>query len=270
MVSFSGGRTSAYMTIKLLEVEKFNENNTVICFANTGREAEETLEFVDKVDKYLGGDKIVWLEYDNQIIPGEFTKKGRNKYHHTFKKVDFETADRKGLPFEKLIKARNYVPNRVTRFCTQELKIRPIKKFMMSLGYKHWNNLVGIRYDEPGRYFKLIENDKKERWENSAPLWEWKITKKDVLSFWEKMPFNLELEEIHGNCDFCFLKGMAKRLRIAQTKPDNLKWWMAQEDYTKSTFMHKVSVSRILDKANNQFQILYQDSDDEDCFCNIN
>lgn len=262
MISFSGGKTSAMMTIELLKLPEYNENNTVVCFANTGKENEATLEFVKKVDEYLGGGKIIWIEYDNAY--NETT----DKYSHIHKIVDFNTASRNGEPFAKLIKCRKFVPNVVSRYCTQELKIKPIKKWMKSLGYTTWNNIVGIRYDEPRRYSNLINNNR-EIWENMAPLFQMKVTNEDVLKFWESMPFNLDLKPFEGNCDLCFLKGKAKKLRILQESPEKANWWIEQEKLTGATFLKDCSVEQLLNKANNQMQILYEDADYADCFCTI-
>ena len=70
--SFSGGETSAYMAIKLKE--KYGDRVKFV-FANTSQENEETLIFVDKVDKAydLG---VVWIE---AIANPEYRKGGT--YH---------------------------------------------------------------------------------------------------------------------------------------------------------------------------------------------
>ena len=51
VISFSGGRTSAFMAAFCKEYYK--DDNVLVIFANTGREREETLEFVDKCDKHF-------------------------------------------------------------------------------------------------------------------------------------------------------------------------------------------------------------------------
>jgi 3'-phosphoadenosine 5'-phosphosulfate sulfotransferase (PAPS reductase)/FAD synthetase len=202
MISFSGGRTSAYMLFRELPITE----QTIVCFANTGKERLETLEFVRDCQQYFK-TPIVWLEY----CPS-------NK----FKVVDFETASRKGEPFSALIEKRGYLPNVVTRFCTQDLKIRVIKNYLNSIGINEWDSLVGIRYDEPRRYSKLIaQNDTgKNKWDNSAPLYRDKITKVDVLAFWGGMPFGLNLHGDEGNCDLCFLKGKNKLIKLIGKHPD--------------------------------------------------
>ena len=45
-ISFSGGKTSAYMTKWLMDNKKQDYDEIVVTFANTGQENEETLEFV--------------------------------------------------------------------------------------------------------------------------------------------------------------------------------------------------------------------------------
>lgn len=87
-LSFSGGRTSAFMTIECLKLPRFKD--AVIIFANTGKEEEATLEFVNECDLYIQkhfDKEIIWLEYnpDPEIW---------------FNVVDFKTASRKGEPFK--------------------------------------------------------------------------------------------------------------------------------------------------------------------------
>jgi 3'-phosphoadenosine 5'-phosphosulfate sulfotransferase (PAPS reductase)/FAD synthetase len=45
-ISFSGGRTSAYMLWRVLQSNNGLPQDAVVCFANTGKEDEATLRFV--------------------------------------------------------------------------------------------------------------------------------------------------------------------------------------------------------------------------------
>lgn len=85
LVSFSGGRTSAYMTKWILD-NLTNRFEIVTVFANTGKEREETLEFVRDCDSSFGFN-TVWVE---AVINPEHGK------GTTHKIVSFDTADRKG------------------------------------------------------------------------------------------------------------------------------------------------------------------------------
>ncbi|HLZ88099.1 MAG TPA: phosphoadenosine phosphosulfate reductase family protein [Puia sp.] len=251
MISFSGGRSSAYMTDRLLREGWKGE--VVICFANTGKEAAETLDFVHACE-LSWQRKVHWLEYD--LVT-------------RFREVEYETASRKGEPFAALIDKRKYLPNVVWRFCTQDLKVRVIKRFMMSLGYKHWINAIGIRYDEPARWSKTRAIGERERWETWLPLVDWRITKPIVLDFWRTMPFDLQLEHYQGNCDLCFLKGRNKMRRLLLEDPALGDWWMEQEDKTGATFRKGLSVRRFVELIRASPSLFEYEDADIECFCNV-
>ena len=218
VISFSGGRTSALMLARIAE-QGFRPDVHVL-YANTGKEREETLRFVHAVGEHLGVS-VRWLERapDGSV-----------------REVTFETAARQGEPFEALITKRKFLPNPVTRYCTQELKIRVMKRWMVARGYKNWTNVVGLRADEPHRVAKQRAKEGKERWDLAFPLFDAGVTKADVILHWKKQPFDLQLKSWEGNCDLCFLKGVAKRTRIIEDDPNRAEWWAAQEQRIGGTF----------------------------------
>ena len=59
LVSVSGGRTSAFMAIYLKE--RFPKRKLLFVFANTGKEHEATLDFLDKLDIQFNLG-LVWLD----------------------------------------------------------------------------------------------------------------------------------------------------------------------------------------------------------------
>lgn len=211
VVSFSGGRTSGLMMRRLLDSGL--DADTHVLFANTGKEREETLDFVRNC-AVTWGVNVVWLE---RPPGGGFTE------------VTYETASRLGEPFKALIDQRNYLPNPVTRFCTQELKIRVMRDWMRARGYDHWTMIVGMRADEPRRVARLRAGEGRDCWYYSFPLYNDGVTKVDVDNFWKCQPFGLGLQSWEGNCDLCFLKGRAKRERIIRDRPDLAAWWAEAE-----------------------------------------
>jgi len=67
VISFSGGRTSAYMLWRVLQSNNGLPADAIVCFANTGKEEEATLEFVR--DCALNwGVNIHWLEFTSEIL----------------------------------------------------------------------------------------------------------------------------------------------------------------------------------------------------------
>ncbi len=217
-ISFSGGRTSAYMLYQILHANNGLPDEAVVCFANTGKEEEATLRFVQDCSEHWGVH-IYWLEYrDNE---------------QRFEVVSYETASRKGEPFEALILKKKYLPNPVTRFCTIEMKIRTISKFCkwMGLDIGESDAWVGIRADEPRRVAKIgIDR---------LPLVKAGITAKDIGAFWKAQPFDLGLPNIngktmHGNCDLCFLKGGSQVVSLIAEKPERAIWWAKMESLVAS------------------------------------
>ena len=215
-ISFSGGRTSGYMLYRILEAHQMSlPSDTYVCFANTGKEEEATLRFIQRCSDEWNVD-IHWVEYTND--------------EPRFKKVTFETASRNGEPFEELIKKRQYLPNPVTRFCTSELKIRTINKYLRSIGWEdhtETEDWIGIRADEPRRAAKIADKAR-------IPLATSGVTVSDVGRFWASQTFDLELPTIngrtmHGNCDLCFLKPGAQIVSLIQQKPERAIWWSKME-----------------------------------------
>jgi len=221
-ISFSGGRTSAYMLWRVLQANNGLPNQAVVCFANTGKEEEATLEFVRDC-AINWGIKIHWVEYQD----AEETK-------NRWKLVDFETASRNGEPFEALIKKRNHLPNPVSRFCTVELKVRAIHRYLKNEGWTEWDSMLGIRADEQRRLAKIGNQDYGKHETKIAPLGKLGITKKDVGDFWKSQSFDLKLPNMngvtmHGNCDLCFLKGGAQIFSLITEKPERAVWWARME-----------------------------------------
>lgn len=221
-ISFSGGRTSAYMLWRVLQSNGGLPDEAIVCFANTGKEDEATLEFVRDCSK-AWDVKISWLEYQ-----------AADETANRWRLVDFETASRNGEPFEALIRTRNYLPNPVARFCTVELKVRSIHRYLKTLGWTEWDSMLGIRADEPRRLAKIGNQDYGKHEEKCAPLGQIGITKEDVGAFWRIQPFDLGLPNnngvtMHGNCDLCFLKGGGQVLSLIAEKPERAVWWARME-----------------------------------------
>lgn len=221
-ISFSGGRTSAYMLWRVLQSNGGLPSDARVIFCNTGKEEEATLEFVRECGERWGVP-MTWLEYQ----PGAGVKV-----------VDFASASRMGQPFEAVITQRGGVlPNPIARYCSSELKTRTMHRHIRQvLGWGDWETLIGIRADEPRRVAKFRFNPHPETKDEfvRVPLADSFIGSADVGSFWASQPFDLALPNLggktmHGNCDLCFLKPAAQVLSLVQEKPQRAIWWAEQE-----------------------------------------
>lgn len=216
-ISFSGGRTSAYMLHHIAEANGgIDPTRVEVVFSNTGREMPATLDFVAEVGSRWQ-IPITWVEY-RRGKPG-------------FEIVGRQGASEDGAPFRALIEARKYLPNQQARFCTQELKIRPAKRYLVALGWDHWTCALGIRADEQRR---IKEERLRERWVRWYPLNDAGVTKHDVAAFWRAQPFDLRLQNIRGttpfgNCDGCFLKSERNLAALAREMPERHQWWEDME-----------------------------------------
>lgn len=142
--SFSGGRTSAYLAYKLQYSPEFADFEKHYVFANTGKELEETLVFVDRCDKEFGLN-VVWIE-------AKFTQEMGVGVSYSI--VDFASASRKGEPFNAMIEKFG-IPNKNGPFCTKELKSRPIGKWAKD-NVGDALLAIGIRADERRRSSLLL------------------------------------------------------------------------------------------------------------------
>jgi hypothetical protein len=260
LVSFSGGRTSAYMS-KLMKAVYADKYELLFVFANTGEEHENTLRFVDHCDKEFGLN-VVWVEADVDQ---------RKRRATGFRVVTFETAARSGIggPFEDVI-AKYGIPNRSYPHCTRELKLRPIYAYAASIGWKRgeYECAVGIRADElrrvrpnaaaEGIIYPLV---------HLHP-----VDKQDINGWWDEQPFNLEIEERWGNCKTCWKKSDAKLFANMDEDPDAFEFNRHMErNYSESGagtgvrvfFRHGRSTSQLFASrlAAEGFRVLPEDSD---------
>jgi len=243
-ISFSGGRTSAYMLWRVLQSNNGLPDDAVVCFANTGKEDEATLKFVHDCETNWQVP-IKWLEWTNE--------------KPMFKVVDFETAARNGEPFEGCIRHYKKLPNPAQRWCTGQLKIRTIHRYLRSLGWKHDENdncdFVGIRADEPRRSAKMDIA--------KTPLVAAGITKADINAFWSEQPFKLDLEifmdeALLGNCDLCFLKSMDKKTNIVRMYPEKAEWWAKMERVVTEANPEHAGTGNLFRKDHPAYKSMYE------------
>jgi hypothetical protein len=212
LVSFSGGRSSAYMAWKLLDEDWHNTFNLEFVFANTGKEREETLLFVHRCAEEWD-IPIVWVE-------AVVHEAGAACTHRI---VNYATASRCGEPFEAVIQKYG-IPNMNYLHCTRELKANPIRSYVQSLGWEDYKILQGIRLDEPRR----IKNPKPNVMYPLVHVWP--TLKWEILDWWKNQPFDLGLKDHQGNCDCCHKKHLPKLVRIAQENPGAFDWWGEMEE----------------------------------------
>lgn len=244
IISFSGGRSSAMMAKQLIDS---GVTDYEIIFCNTGKEMPQTLQFVEDCSNHWDVP-ITWLEYRSV---------------REFAVVNYSTASRNGEPFYQLITDKNYLPNMVARFCTSELKVLTIDRYLKDKGISDYSTAVGIRADEPRRVAKMREKE-----DYLTPLASAKKGVTDVLEFWNNQAFDLDLPPsgFYSNCDLCFLKGYGIKQSLVREQPAMAVWWDEQEKRIGANFRSdQPSYESMIIASTNQDDLFGFDS--TPCFC---
>lgn len=251
LVSVSGGRTSGFMAVYLKE--RYPDKNLLFVFANTGKEREETLIFLRRIEEHFS-IPIVWVEA--KIIQEKGIGTG-------YEITAFKQASRKGEPFKALIQKYG-LPSKMWRHCTRELKEKPITVYAKEI-LGEYREAVGIRADERHR----IKSDPIKYY----PLVDINVTKQFINDWWKSQPFDLELKESEGNCDFCFLKSKKKRINLLKSGL-NVDWWKEMEesysDDKRPMFdvRNGITVNDLVQMAQDQsLQMDFSFDIESSCFC---
>jgi len=204
VASVSGGKDSTAMALWLkheAEIEKTNQVHFI--FADTGWEHPELYTYLDEVIEPLLGENFIRVR--SKKYPG-------------------------GMP--ELVEKRGMFPSRKIRFCTQELKVFPIRDFIKDLD--EWTskppiNAVGIRAAESKRRSQM------EEWEGGGPMdvdtWRplinWLI--EDVVAIHTKYsvrpcPLYLrdELPASRVGCWPCIMSRKSEIRSVVETDPDRI------------------------------------------------
>lgn len=224
ILSVSGGRSSARMLKGILDAHDGQLPDDVhACFCNTGKEREETLRFVHECGTRWDV-QIRWLEFVTDLSsvgPAE-----------RFQEVGYNSASRRGEPFERLIARKQALPNGRQRFCTEFLKVKVLFDFAESIGLGRpgqFTEVIGLRADEKRRIDRLRQDARNRASHIAFPLSTAGVRKGDVFSFWDAQDFDLQLPRGLGNCDHCPMIGVKDRIARAQLDPAGTEWWARQE-----------------------------------------
>ena len=214
---FSGGESSAMMTVRIVESSEFDPRDWIFLFANTGREFPETLDFVERLDKRYNLD-LAWLEY----------RTGGN-----VERVCRQTASTGGEPFEQMLDDAKMFPSIVNFFCDSRLKWAVFRKWIVE-NYKLPDGVInyhlGYRIDEP----HLIRTANRNVSSNeyiSMPLVVDRIDGVAVENFWQaRDEWRLKFPRYKTNCDGCPFKGAGDITQIMREYPERMRWWVEQSE----------------------------------------
>jgi 3'-phosphoadenosine 5'-phosphosulfate sulfotransferase (PAPS reductase)/FAD synthetase len=269
VISVSGGRTSGMMLYMILQAHGGKLPADVIAiFANTGREMPSTLDFVRNMEANWN-TPIVWLEFRHGF------KKDAIRRHRWAAVVNYNSASRSGEPFNMLLESKQIVPDQSRRFCTEELKVLTIVRYLKAQHcWKHWTNVVGFRADESMR---IINKQAKELakpgiFGSVFPMADAGLTVMDVRRFWRSHAFDLQLDADGdgGNCDGCFMFSSERIGRMFKKYPERMDWWVnIEKNNGTKTMRPNQSYASIREIATNQGILAWDDGSPCDQGCGL-
>jgi hypothetical protein len=224
--SLSGGKTSSYMAVHypadynifaLVTIEDINckpKDESIIKYVSdkigkdfiSTAEDDATLYAMRQLEQLIGKE-IVWVA---------------------------------GKPFEKVNISRKALPNMMWRFCTTELKMRPIFDWWYENIKEKVQMNIGIRYDESERAERIRNNFKgitgqrgsRNKWEDiewrdaKFPLIENKIIHPKVIQWANQSSIKFPLD---SNCVGCFHKPLQQLRKNWDDNETKMQWFANQE-----------------------------------------
>ena len=277
--SISGGKTSSYLAkhypadINIFSLVRIEDKDNLWM---KGKD-EKTRQIVsDKLGKEFIGtaemDEIIYTILDLEQFIGK------------------EVTWVSGNTFEEVIrKSGNYLPNKMSRFCTVEMKLKPIFNWLkentelpveMRIGFRptekaRAENVIS-RADENGiEFFKTVIGNvgKRNKWglvpyrKVTFPLIENNISKDIIYNYWNDKNVRFAYR---NNCVGCVNRQPLMISHMASKDLNKIKWFEKQEINTGNKFLSDVSFTEIL-KFNQQGQ-LFSDDDFNECdsgYCGV-
>ena len=220
IVSFSGGKDSTAMLLKMLEN---NMPIDEIIFCDTGKEFPQMYEHIKKVENYIKRPiTIIKAEksFDYYMFEHEKTK-GKNK-------------GQKGYGWS----------SGRCRWCTTLLKNNVINKYLSKYKQEGYIEYIGIAYDEQNRI--------KDKF---YPLVDWKMTEKDCLEYCYSKGFNWgglyeHLDRV--SCWCCPLKKIKEYKILYKYYPELWQQLKEMDKKVNNRFRKDYTVEELEEKFNKE------------------
>lgn len=276
--SISGGKTSAYIAkqfpadINIFSLVRIEDTDNLWM---KGKDEQTRQEISDRLGKEFIGtaemDEIIYTILDLEQFIGQ--------------EIKMITGD----TFEEVIKRNyNYLPNKMTRYCTVEMKLKPIFNYLKENTELPVEMRIGFRPNEIKRaeavlaraepngieYFDTIigKAGTRNKWGKvpyrvcKFPLIDNNISKDTIYSYWQDKPVRFAYR---NNCVGCVNRQPLMISHMASKDLDKVKWFEKQEIKTGNRFLSDVSFTKILNFGT---QATFFDDDFNECdsgYCGI-
>lgn len=183
--------------------------------------------------------------------------------------------------FENVIqKHGNYLPNIMSRFCTVDMKIKPIAQWCydntelpveMRIGFRanevsRANNMIDRAINGIENFkFKVGENNGRNKWKElpyrkvEFPLIKNAIFKDNIENYWKDKPVRFAYQ---NNCVGCFHRSELMLKHMSNKSEKQFNWFIEMEQKNGCTFKSGITYERI---KNYKTQLELFDNDFTDC-----
>ena len=243
--SISGGKTSAFMAVNYpADFELFS----LVCIEDK-RAKPKDKSLIKYVSDKIGREFIATAESDKTLIVIRDLEQILGK----------EIIWVVGETFEQVIERKKYIPNQMMRFCTTEMKLKPIFDYCHNEIKEVVNMRIGFRYDEKERgernqnntHFKTIvgqHENGRNKWEEiewrklSFPLIDNKTTHPTVYKWAQNSGLDFPKD---SNCVGCFWKPLQQLRKNWEDEPLKMQWFADMEDKKNRRFKKEMNYNQI-------------------------
>jgi len=241
--SLSGGKTSSYMAANY--PADYNIFSLVRIEANYCKPKDESI--VKYASDKIGMDFIATAESDKTIYVM------RDLEQLIGKEIIWVT----GETFEEVILKKKAIPNMMWRFCTTEMKMKPIFDYCQNVIGENVLMQIGFRYDEKERAnrentkFKTIvgqSENGRNKWDEiewrelSYPLIKHRKTHFDVVKWANESRLIFPLD---SNCVGCFWKPIQQLRKNWEDEPQKMRWFSEMEKLMNRKFKKEMTYEQV-------------------------
>jgi hypothetical protein len=272
--SISGGKTSAYIAVNypadynLFALVRTDDKNCIFPDAKIRQIVSDKIgkEFIGTLEE----DAIIYTILDlEQLIGSE---------------INWVS----GKSFDEIIlrNGKKYLPNLTQRFCTSEMKLKPMFDWWLNTINEPVEMRIGFRANEISRAERMIEKTNengfstfkhivgktktgnRNKWKDIEwqkpifPLIDDRVFKDTIENFWQHKNVRFAFM---NNCVGCFHRNEILLKKMSEKFPEKFDWFCKQEintGYNVRTFKNGITYDKI---RNHKLQIELFDNDFNDC-----
>lgn len=270
--SLSGGKTSSYLAVhypadfNIFALVRTNDKKCLFPDVNIRKIVSDKIghEFIGTLEE----DAIIYTMLDLEQYIGKEIIWLSDK---TFEEV---------ISSYRMANGKNYLPNQMTRYCTVDMKVKPIAQWCydntelpveMRIGFRanemsRAKNMIERAFDGIENFkFKVGEKNGRNKWKElpyrkvSFPLIQDSIFKDKVEEYWIDKPVRFAYR---NNCVGCFHRNEIMLKHMSEKASKQFDWFIEQEQKNGCTFKKGITYEKI---KNHKLQLDLFDEDFQDC-----